>query len=178
MTEAEWLACEDPQPMLQFLRSRADNRRLRLLACACARHQWSGLVENEFRRAVEIAELCADGLGGQKELRAAEEDMACASCRLAWPVFPDECLSRAVALAEAFADDAAVSADLDAAAKAAHALGLARGEVLSTMRRDQSGQRSRGGGFRAATCGPAGSLIPTVADTICPAYPVTASRDF
>ncbi|OAI54111.1 hypothetical protein AYO44_15430 [Planctomycetaceae bacterium SCGC AG-212-F19] len=32
MTEAEWLACEDPQKMLTFLRGKGSERKLRLLA--------------------------------------------------------------------------------------------------------------------------------------------------
>jgi hypothetical protein len=34
MTEAEWLACEHPEPMLQFLRGKVSDRKLRLFVCA------------------------------------------------------------------------------------------------------------------------------------------------
>ncbi|VTU02813.1 unnamed protein product [Gemmataceae bacterium] len=34
MTEAEWLACNDPKPMLAFLRGRATDRKLRLFSVA------------------------------------------------------------------------------------------------------------------------------------------------
>jgi hypothetical protein len=37
MTEAEWLACTDPQPMLDFFDGKASDRKLRLAACGCAR---------------------------------------------------------------------------------------------------------------------------------------------
>src|SRR3712207_1024524 len=32
VTEAEWLACDDPRPMLEFLRGKASERKLRLFA--------------------------------------------------------------------------------------------------------------------------------------------------
>lgn len=34
MTEAEWLACADPTPMLEFLRGKVSDRKLRFIALA------------------------------------------------------------------------------------------------------------------------------------------------
>ncbi len=61
MTEAEWLAATDPQPMLAFLRGRASERKLRLFAAACCRRIWHLLPGVQSRAWVEAAESLADG---------------------------------------------------------------------------------------------------------------------
>jgi hypothetical protein len=60
MTESEWLACKDPTTMLEFLRARVNDRKLRLWACTCAIQQ-NGRFE-VIRRAVAEAEEWADGV--------------------------------------------------------------------------------------------------------------------
>jgi hypothetical protein len=68
MTEQEWLAYEDPTPMLELLREQSSDRKSRLFGCACLRHLWSffdpeyeGDQAGELHRWIEVAEGYADG---------------------------------------------------------------------------------------------------------------------
>jgi hypothetical protein len=70
MTEAEWLACTDPKPMLDFLQRQASERALRLFACACVRRAWH-LLTDTGRHAVEAAEAYADGVLDGEALQTA-----------------------------------------------------------------------------------------------------------
>ena len=63
VTETEWLACTEPQKMLEFLRGKVSDRKLRLFACACCR-----LMEPYWKKPTgalgifDEAEQIADGL--------------------------------------------------------------------------------------------------------------------
>ncbi len=84
MTEAEWIRCTDPVPMLDFLGGgRASPRKLRLFAAACSRRVW-GLLDEWGRAAVEVAEAHADGLAGAEEMRAARLACKFAGGSAAW----------------------------------------------------------------------------------------------
>lgn len=72
MTEQEWLVCNDPQIMLEFLRNRSSGRKLRLFAVACCRHLLLSVrVDPKDLHAVDVAERYADGESSSAELEAA-----------------------------------------------------------------------------------------------------------
>lgn len=68
MTEAEWLACDDPIPMLRSLGGRRSDRKLRLLTAACFRRIAPLILHDGLRRAVEIIECYADGQAGHSDM--------------------------------------------------------------------------------------------------------------
>lgn len=72
MSEAKWLAATSPVAMIKLLRRKAGDRKLRLAACACCRHDLY-LCVAEGREAVEVAEGYADGEVGLASLTAARE---------------------------------------------------------------------------------------------------------
>jgi hypothetical protein len=80
MTEAEWLACEEPTDMLLFIRQHRGMRRQkkqrkqRLFSVACCRRIWPLIGDARLRSCVEVAERFADGRATSEELRAAEAE--------------------------------------------------------------------------------------------------------
>jgi hypothetical protein len=84
MTEAEWLVCGDPTPMLEYLQKRQD-RKFRLAAVGACRifsdflddERISAHVTAQHRQDVEavlsVAEQFADGQATEEELNAAVE---------------------------------------------------------------------------------------------------------
>jgi hypothetical protein len=72
VTETEWLACENPQPMQEFLRGKASDRKLRLFALACFRPYRFMLVP-ETLEALEVAEKLAEGTVSPGERKQARD---------------------------------------------------------------------------------------------------------
>src|SRR4051794_38395966 len=59
MTEAEWLACVEPNKMDMMLGSTVSHRKMRLFAVACCRRIWPLLHDERSRNAVDRAEELA-----------------------------------------------------------------------------------------------------------------------
>jgi len=76
--EAEWWTCNDPEPMLEFVRGKLSERKRRLFACACCR-RIEHLLTKDVRKALRAAEKFADGLLGPEELQQENEHVARAS---------------------------------------------------------------------------------------------------
>jgi uncharacterized protein (TIGR02996 family) len=70
MSAESWQSSADPAALLDAVAARASERKLRLLACACARLVWDGLDERA-RLAVETAEAFAEGTGTPQALARA-----------------------------------------------------------------------------------------------------------
>jgi hypothetical protein len=74
MTEQEWVTSNDPHAMLEFLRTRLNDRKARLFGCGFLRLIWQQLDDKEgSRQAVAVAEEFADGGATRKELRRARK---------------------------------------------------------------------------------------------------------
>jgi hypothetical protein len=83
MTEAEWLEGTHPQKMLEFLRGKVSDRKLRLFAVACWWRGYNWLVSGDclatredgrfFREVAERAVQFADGQATAEDLRVASE---------------------------------------------------------------------------------------------------------
>jgi hypothetical protein len=79
MTEAEWLACDDPEAMLNWVGPSASERKLRLFMCACCHRVWPLIMEPHCCGAVEVAELYAEGEADANDLA-----IACEEANLYW----------------------------------------------------------------------------------------------
>jgi hypothetical protein len=74
MTEAEWMACGDLGPMLEYMQGKTSDRKLRLILCGWSRLNWKWLPE-KGRSAVEVAELFADELASDADRKTADAEL-------------------------------------------------------------------------------------------------------
>jgi hypothetical protein len=81
MTEQEWLECVDPRLMLEYLRDKASDRKLRLFTVACCRHiaaytnheEWGSQTNSHIKMALATSERYADGQVDGSEWQRARE---------------------------------------------------------------------------------------------------------
>lgn len=74
MTKQEWLACADPQTMLEFLGDKSSERKYRLFAFACLRRVWHVLSCAQATRVIEVAERRLEHQAGDEAVQAAEAE--------------------------------------------------------------------------------------------------------
>src|SRR5262245_30004191 len=74
MTEAEWLACDVPAPMLGFLRGKCSERKLRWFKVACCRSGWHLITDDRLRKTVEAVEAFTEGALSREAFDAANRD--------------------------------------------------------------------------------------------------------
>src|SRR5437763_1554796 len=67
MTEADWLTCADPMPMLEYLKGKASDRKFLLFACGCCRRIWPLITDVRSRKAVEMMERHVEEPVGEPE---------------------------------------------------------------------------------------------------------------
>jgi hypothetical protein len=79
MTGAEWMVCKDPGLMLDSIRFKVSERKVRLFACGCVRRIENLLTDQRALDALEIAERYADGFvveAKRSEARKADQQVA------------------------------------------------------------------------------------------------------
>jgi len=67
MTEQEWLGDGEIDEMLEFVRGKVSERKLRLIAVACCRCGKDALTKQGIQNAINLAERFADGLASTAE---------------------------------------------------------------------------------------------------------------
>jgi hypothetical protein len=88
VTEAQWLACENPERMLRFVEGRASDRKLRLFAVACCyicrRGERNASLEEDYEAVVRFV----DGTGTRETMRTRWLPKTADSDSKTWPDRP------------------------------------------------------------------------------------------
>ncbi|MDB5310208.1 MAG: hypothetical protein JWO38_4410 [Gemmataceae bacterium] len=140
MTDGEWLAATEPAPMLEYLRGKASDRKLRLFAVACCRRIWHLLRHDWSKEAVDVAEMNEDGLVDALVVEGRADQAEQAIGRVALRSQVDEYAATAAAWAVAFDPDRRCRAFEPAAVAA----GMAAGPGDWTLGRDREFTRQCG----------------------------------
>jgi hypothetical protein len=81
--EKTWLACKDPERLIEFLGARVSDRQLRLFALACIRRGWHFVTDKRIPKLVALLEDVADGRAKSRDsARARDRSYAVASSDL------------------------------------------------------------------------------------------------
>jgi hypothetical protein len=138
MTEAEWGTSTDLSAMLDAVRLRASDRKLRLFACACCERIADRLEDAGSRSALAAVRRAADGRADEAELTreavAARQAMAAIGRRVIVTAFgEDEYLryqQRARLLSSGPGDAVLLAAEANPWFQAAHAVAHAAGPIF------------------------------------------------
>jgi hypothetical protein len=71
MTEQEWIVCTDPMPMLRFLESKKNKRKLAMFGVACCRHMPHLCSDKRGLAAIDVVERYVDRRAKINEVRVA-----------------------------------------------------------------------------------------------------------
>lgn len=162
MEEEGWLTSIEPTLMRGYLRGKVSDRKLRLFAVACCRRIWKHLADERSRKAVEVAELYADGLVDRERLVAARDEAR--EVKRFLKSLPRTSIDRAANAAFDVTRDTGSSAANNASAEAARALNFEDGNVCNPGELREQANLFRcifGNPFRPATLDPAW-LTPNV----------------
>jgi hypothetical protein len=95
MTEAEWLTGNILLPLLRIVLGTDQYRRLRLLACACARQCGADLVSDSARLAIDASEQYADRLISRYDLKQSQNRVWALLAEPGWTPAGRELIRRA-----------------------------------------------------------------------------------
>jgi hypothetical protein len=74
MTEAQWLASNDPWPMFEFVRNKISDRKLRWFAAACCHRLEHLFMDSRIGRANSAISSLAEGLTSEQDCHRVELD--------------------------------------------------------------------------------------------------------
>jgi len=140
MTEKDWVNATDPMLMLNFLKEKASNRKLRLLSCAVVRQVWDLLKQERSRRGIEVSERFADGHASAEELLSGAIEARKVDDAAAKAVWPTERRDHSLWRAERAAGAAVEAVERAAAAGAAK---VRLDTIVSAMETAANEQRKR-----------------------------------